>query len=295
MSPSDPCVDYRLICSVHLAKVHTTGAYLLPSRINQDILESFFGLVRGRGGANLHPSPSEAKCCVRRVMLVFALRLGVNPLTLAVSPEPVGGDGAVETALLAENLEDRHVEDGQLSSDLMEVESLVEAASQSRPVPSHSAPSPTDPKTGVTAERYGMAYAAGYLSAKCRRIDPSLCTPSAYADATALAETMWIRLVSQGGLSVPSGKWMEQFKVLDSVFCVRHHLEPDRLSRSPRVVASLVEEITSRNLDLPDIRVVRRFVRLRTFLRLNTVNRLLREDDPVAPVREARKKKQFAT
>ena len=78
-------MDYRLICSVHLAKVHTTGAYLLPSRINQDILESFFGLVRGRGGANLHPSPSEAKCCVRRVMLVFALRLGVNPLTRSIA------------------------------------------------------------------------------------------------------------------------------------------------------------------------------------------------------------------
>ncbi|KAF0292873.1 hypothetical protein FJT64_009244 [Amphibalanus amphitrite] len=214
-----------------------------------------------------------------------------------MSPEPVtGGDSAVETALLSEDLEEHHTEDSQLSSDLMEIESLVEAARQSRPAPSGTATaSPVDPRTSVTAEQYGMAYAAGYLSAKCRKIDPSLGTPSAYADETAMAETMWIRMRSMGGLSVPSGKWMEQFKVLDSAFCVRHHLEPDRLSRSTRVVESLVESITNQNLDLPDIRIVRRFVRLRTFLRLSTVNRMLRKSSSTASLREKTKNKQFAT
>ena len=51
-----------------------------------------------------------------------------------------------------------------------------------------------------------MAHATGYWSAKSRKIDPSLGTPSAFADETALAETTWTRLRSDGGLSVHSAK-----------------------------------------------------------------------------------------
>ena len=55
------------------------GSYILPGRINQDLVESFFSLVRGKGGANFHPSPSEAKCRVRSLSLMYALRLGGKP------------------------------------------------------------------------------------------------------------------------------------------------------------------------------------------------------------------------
>ena len=77
-----------------------------------------------------------------------------------MSPEPVtGGDSALETALLAENREEYHVEDRQLSTDLMEVESPRWCKPPARAVRSHSAPSRTGPMTGLTTEWCGMAYA----------------------------------------------------------------------------------------------------------------------------------------
>ena len=271
------------------------NAYLLSGRINQDGLESFFSLVRSRGGTNIHPSPSEAKCRVRNLTLMYALRMGVNPLTLKVSPDPAPeDDGAVDAALLAEDLEEFSTEDRQLLSDLEEARSRVESARESRPATAPSAASPTDPQTGVSAEQYGMAHAAGYLSAKCRKIDPSLGTPSAFVDETAIVETMWTRIRSQGGLSVPSAKWMDQFNLMEAVFCAHHYLEPDRLSRSPRVVEFLVESLQEKSAnDLPDVRIVRRFVRLRTFVRLSTVNKERRHQQTMA-AREKTKRKQFA-
>ena len=202
----------------------------------------------------------------------------------------------MENALLTEDLEDNGTETGQLSSEMEEIQAMVEAeAARSGPAPSGAATaSPRDPATGVPAEEYGMAHAAGYISAKCRRIDPTLGTPSAFAHETPLAETMWTRLLSQGGLSIPSAEWMAQFRALDSAFCIHHNLEPDCLSRSPRVVESLVQSLMERYPDLPDVRVVRRFVRLRTFLRLNSVNRILKKDTTQGPGREGKKVKQFA-
>ena len=38
--------------------------YFLTKRVNQDCLESFFSCVRGIGGSNSHPSPSEV---IRRI------------------------------------------------------------------------------------------------------------------------------------------------------------------------------------------------------------------------------------
>ena len=267
-------------------------AYILSGRINQDILESFFSLVRGRGGANPHPRPGEAKCRVRSLTLMYTLRLGVNPLNLRVSEEQAfEGDGAVSEALLTEDLGENGSEDRQLSLDLEEARLMAEGNGQRRQNTSPSPSSPTDPRTGVTAEQYGMAYVAGYLSAKCRKMDPSLGTPTAYTEETLQAETMWIRLKSQGGLSVPSVKWMEQFKLMEALFCTKHHFEPDHLSRGPRVVESLVEEIMEKT-DFPDVRIVRRFVRLRTFLRLSYVNKERRQQ-LVDETRGRTKTKQF--
>lgn len=35
--------------------------YILTSRLNQDVLENFFGYIRGTGGPNDHPSPMDFK------------------------------------------------------------------------------------------------------------------------------------------------------------------------------------------------------------------------------------------
>ncbi|KAF0297803.1 Transposable element P transposase [Amphibalanus amphitrite] len=322
------------------------STYVLTGRVNQDAVESFFGMVRGKGGANFNPSPSEAKSRVRNLMLMHVMKLGLNPKVsrqarglkasrqtrpaAAVGDEEGSGDGAIDDTDFAE---ERSVEEDQVSADLSDMQSLFvednqgsksrsEARSSERgerstegdddsadlsdmqslfvEVKHHyksrsasnrvTTPSRVDPQTGVSAEMYGMAHAAGYVAAKCRKVDPNLGVPSAFAEEVPV-ETMWTRLISRGGLNVPTARWMSAFRQMEATFCRHHHMEPDRLSRRPGVIGSLTRLLCAEQPDF-DPRVIRRFVRLRTFIRMACINRELRRE--AMEKREARKKKQFS-
>lgn len=43
--------------------------YLLTRRINQDVIENFFGVIRAKGGLHDHPSPVEFKYRLRSYIL----------------------------------------------------------------------------------------------------------------------------------------------------------------------------------------------------------------------------------
>lgn len=44
-------------------------SYILTSRLNQDILENFFGAIRSKGGLNDHPTPKDVKYRLRKYIL----------------------------------------------------------------------------------------------------------------------------------------------------------------------------------------------------------------------------------
>ena len=272
------------------------SSYVLTGRINQDPLESFFGLVQGRGGACLHPSPSEARVRLRHLTLMMTLRLGVSPLS-GVPPVAAAASaddpesGTVERAVFEDFLEDCSGAGKDIAGELQEVETLLATVSQAPAARPQATASPVDPLTGVTAEEYALAHAAGYVSAKCRRVDPTLGTPSALVDDAAPAQALWTRLISQGGLSVPSEEWLGRFRAMESKFCTAHHFGPDGLSRAPKVVESLVKTLVAEPGSL-DVRVVRRFVRLRTFIRMSQINKRRRVE--ALEQRENRQRRQFS-
>lgn len=43
--------------------------YIITSRLNQDVLENFFGAIRSKGGLNDHPSPQQFKYRLRKYIL----------------------------------------------------------------------------------------------------------------------------------------------------------------------------------------------------------------------------------
>ena len=55
--------------------------FLLTRRLSQDRLEGFFGMVRGKGGANVNPTPTEVRSRLRLLTLLFAIQRGVRPLS----------------------------------------------------------------------------------------------------------------------------------------------------------------------------------------------------------------------
>ena len=103
----------------------------------------------------------------------------------SVARRTAGDDSVMETDFCA----DADQEAEQSAAEVTEMQELLRTAncaSSAPPVMSRSQPVAQDQVAGVTAEQYAMAHAAGYVAAKCRKIDASLGTPSAFADEKAL-------------------------------------------------------------------------------------------------------------
>ncbi|KAF0303898.1 Transposable element P transposase [Amphibalanus amphitrite] len=291
--------------------------YLLTRRLTQDQLEGLFGMVRGRCGSNSNPNPVDAMASLRLLTILSGLKCGVSPLrrpgTAGRDPEVEleEGTGASadpndvpseldqlaelqeeaadavppEVAADLETFSDARASDVETES---EMESLLQeydaAAKRSRSSGGAAAASSTTP-----AEANAMVYVCGFVAGRAR--DRSLGAPSSQSEDGPL-DALWVRLRSEGGLTIPTKNFYDVFLEMDNCFKIHHALEPDFLSRKPMVVANFLEVL---NLKFPTVPAAAKktFARARTFMRLKTVNgRILAQS---AEKREARKRKQAAT
>ncbi|KAF0302509.1 Transposable element P transposase [Amphibalanus amphitrite] len=275
--------------------------FLFLARLNQDDLESFFSCVRTRFGSNVNPSPVEL---IQRVRLLL---IGADPAAArgtAVQPESCAPSAFLQAR--------RHpAEDAESVSASLVVrvcETAEGAAEEEEPEtelePVHLVQAPEPPPQAIVeeleldpagdptevlesqAQRYGMAYAAGFLASKCARLDPSLGARTADAIVEEVPDdARWIRLLSRGGLTVPTRQWLGVFQEMEATFRAFHqgrglrrrNNEPDNLSREAGVVHSLVAILCERWPQL-DSRVVTAYAQLRTRFRLRYVAQLRRRD-----------------
>ena len=264
--------------------------YMLTGRVTQDPLESFFSQVRGKGGPNTHPDATEAKNRMRALTLQYLVRLGVGPTgptaddgaeeCRPAAPEANSTDAVIEELLDAADAAVTDADEDDVSSFLAQLDAAE------TPVP---VPCPTDPATGVTSEDYGLAHCAGYVASKVG--DPRLGLPSTLYGEELPVEAVMTRLLSAGGLTIPTPLFLAQYRAMEQTFCMRHYQEPDRLSRAPNVIIGMTRMLCERHPDVSR-RVAKRFARLRTFKRMRDVNRGRRSENLAR--REARKRKEFA-
>ena len=161
------------------------------------------------------------------------------------------------------------------------------STSQPLPGPCTGQPLPgpsTDLVTGVTAEASAMAYVAGFVARQS-----VLGQPSARTEEGPI-EGLWTKLRSMGGLTIPTTEFLNKFIEMNRQFCAYHDQHTDHLSREPGAIRELLKALIRRHPSLPT-KVVRRFVRTRTFIRLRTVNHKRKE---ALRRREKRKRKSFA-
>lgn len=121
--------------------------FLLTRRLSQDRLEGFFGMVRGKGGANVNPTPTEVRSRLRLLTLLFAIQRGVRPLSRDGSSAPAPAPAAreeeeaepeCEAQLEALEQERLSALDSEVAADLREV------------VPSQHQPAAEEPAAGET-------------------------------------------------------------------------------------------------------------------------------------------------
>ena len=129
-----------------------------------------------------------------------------------------------------------------------------------------------------------MAYVAGFIA---RHSGES--QPSARAEDEPV-EALWTRLRSVGGLTIPTCAFFKKFLEMNREFYEHHARHADQLSREPGVIRRLAQALVKKHPRLP-IKVVRRFTRTRTFIRMRSLNRKARKE--AAEKREKRKRKSF--
>ena len=155
--------------------------------------------------------------------------------------------------------------------------------------PSGTEASEAGSAAGPSATDCAMAYVCGFVARK----DPSLGAPSSQTEDGPL-EAVWVRVRSEGGLTIPTDDFYRKFLQMDEEFRLHHMLEPDQLSRKPRVVADFLAVLMRKFPTVPTA-AMKTFARTRTFMRMKAVNCSRSATAESLAKRAARKRKQCAT
>lgn len=246
--------------------------YIITAKLNQDALESLFSVIRARGGGNDHPSPLE---CLRRLRVII---LGKNIQSVSAGQSTMDNSG--EEFAIMDIL--RHLKSSP--TEVAEQESDNEEAAEENDVSSenmeeHSSFFDTDEDgleyiAGAAARKFKDKYPyAGNFTYKSHDeyvqlghfhiLDHDYAYPSSYVEH-----------LSHGGLFKPSKEWLEEARKMDQYFKSYHK---DAISSEKNVIANVSRKIQQKYSSIPS-ELVSYFVRLRTFIRINTLNRNLKHE-----------------
>lgn len=206
--------------------------YLLSRRLNQDVIENFFGVIRAKGGLHDHPSPLEFKYRLRSYIL--------------------GRNEGVYSEF--SNVETDDTPDIPLSGSLI---------SKLNPSPDPSAEDDNNMENIITMEDINeMAYdglenLAGFI---CHKLKDSTLQSSSSATYS------WIDHLSEGGLSKPSPTFMSHIEELNRVFI---ETNKEGLAIGGNFIHNLL--IKSSRIDCPE-KAKRLFFRSRMFFRMRELN-----------------------
>ena len=117
-------------------------------------------------------------------------------------------------------------------------------------------------------EREALAFIAGYVASSCQNFDSSLGLPTRLAPHNSSVPSSWIRMLSRGGLMVPSERWMSTVDAFDSLFCVIMGRDVDS---QPGIVRRLMGLLMEKEPAL-DQRIARKLVSTRLYIRLRWLN-----------------------
>lgn len=211
--------------------------YLLSRRINQDVIENFFGVIRAKGGLHDHPSPLEFKYRMRSYIL------GKNEGSYSEYSN-VEADDTPDIPLSGTLIEKLNVSPEDLSPEEANQESsILEELKE--------------------LEYDGLENLAGFLCYKLK--DSTL-------ESSSTQSYSWIDHLSEGGLSKPSSSFMAQVEELNKVFL---EVNGDEIMTGEgNFIRNLV--LKSDGINCP-MKAKRLFFRSRMFFRIKELNRSLKD------------------
>lgn len=243
-------------------------SYILTHRLNQDLIENAFSVVRKTGAFHTKPSVVDAK---QRFKLL-CLSMGGNMLTTSAVQE----------------------EDNQPLLSARMMGSLVNVSATEyppTPEPLFSVPEEIPIVNTLTLENVdvvlrsmgteqscesgGKEWVSGYVASKFNRKYPDLV--ASHQEKQALQQLSWVINLDKGGLTIPSLAWRNQCAVLEAEFDHYHSVGgTHQLNLQHGALKGLTATLISKYPNIPQ-EPLSLFIRTKMFIRIKAANAKLKE------------------
>jgi hypothetical protein len=241
--------------------------YLLTSRLNQDMAENAFSLMRKIGLYHDTLNPVDAKRRLKLIML------------------SMGGDTFSSSAVACDDKE------SFLSASM--IKSLIQEpevkSTEENIIHLDSAPRDVNILTEDTVEEVlqsmgtseslcfgGKEYVAGFVASKLSEKFPHLRASD--NEVTLMGSYSWVNLLSRYNLTVPSFEWYNQCQVLSEEFEIFHIMgDQNHINTSFGVLQGFCDALHSK---YPQIQpeALNLYIKTRLFIRIKRVNNKIAED-----------------
>ena len=155
----------------------------------------------------------------------------------------------------------------------------------------HGSGSSSSSRSKFNCEDEGFKYVAGYIAHAFRTKYPEFGSKTCKKFVFERNDAPWIFALSRGGLMAPSPELLEKLHKFNTIFLEIHG---DNISRKPNIIKSTAAKICQLFPDFP-MKVIQKFVKTRTFIRIRKLNHELQTEAESIRVRNAEKRKHFTT
>lgn len=231
-------------------------SYILTHRLNQDSLESFFSLIRSRGGLNDHPTPLNAMYRIRIIVL------GKNPgVVQAKQNIEIQNDQSNSEEYLVAHV----MTTADVKIDLNNEENNGDLSDSSLSSEDESAQKTLQ----TTNEEDGFKYLCGWLAIKFKNKYPHLGNYTKdIKPEHSYSMPSWVHHLSFGGLTEPTDYWVMQAKQFENIFKKFHK---EKVDPNSNIVKRLSHLIKKKYCDIPED-LIKAFVLQRTYIRIKQLN-----------------------
>lgn len=256
------------LCSIHslqallqqMSAHPYNQTYFLTSRVNQDLAENCFSMIRKVGAYNSNPDPVDAK---NRLKLVC---LGWEDTSLATCPVRSENDGGFLTGAMIKALQESCSGNTDASPTVL--------LDSERPDALELTPENFEQVMDILnvfqqCEMDGQEYMAGSAVRKHPEQYPELIASD--EEMQLVKDTSWVLKLSDGNLTVPSLLWRNQSLMLYREFCDYHHCHKYWLSNKPGVLKGFTEALVLKYPEVPQ-EPLRKFIRTIFFARIKAAN-----------------------
>lgn len=232
--------------------------FIMTYRLNQDVLENFFGVIRAKGGLHDHPDRQEFKYRMKSYIL------GHNEGALSDNGN-VGVDNTPDLCLEETSLT------GLISQSNNRFILTIFAFSGRIFVVvkvDNSMPIASEPEENLPFTYDGLENLAGYICHRFKNTIPNL-------EQIEPDESSWVNHLDEGGLSKANPTMMAHFAALENVFNAVNG-EGEGIYICPNYIQHLLEVAEKAKIKC-DEKIMKLFFRCRMYFRMRKLNRQITE------------------